>query len=256
MKLKVELLLIICGAAMVGCASPTLKAPDSPTKPAAVTTETPIAIAQQCDIMPAVDWMRDQTIIYTQSPGDEWRDCSGNFLRLSSRIATLCPNVDLAAPPGITRYVHGGNNKRPALAEARTTRGLAKWYDDKGLFVPVYYDGVHPDSAPASLVAFRNNIQPGTVLWFSPQVPLTAQGRRNLYKETGGIINHMGTVVSVRKDDSGNVVGWDMYHGQNARKHNGVTSHLWAKSGRSKPIPQGGYGQQRIVGYAKHLIPK
>ena len=243
-------LLATCSILIASCATnPTPNPPvgDPPTIP---------TIAQSCDITPAIDWMSGQKIIYTQAPGDEWRDCSGNFLRLSSRIATLCPTVTMAAPAGITKYVHGGNNKRPAPADARTTRGLAKWYDDKGMFVPVYYDGVDKDSAPPELVAFRNQIKPGTVFWFSPQVPARAQGKTHLYKNAGGIINHMGTVVSINKNSNGEVVGWDMYHGQNARKHNGITSHLWEKSGRSRPVPQGGYGQQRIVGFAEFLIPE
>jgi hypothetical protein len=199
--------------------------------------------------------MAEQRIIYTQSPSDEWRDCSGNFLRLSSRIASICPGLQLAAPPGISPYMNGGNNKRPGLEEARSTRGLARWYDDKGMFIPIFYDGTDPLDAPASLVRLRNRITTGTVLWFSPAVPSAAAGKPALYAEQGGVINHMGTVVSVTRDEAGNVTGWDMYHGQNPRMHNGVTSHFWARSGRSRPVPQGGYGSQRIVGFAESIIP-
>ncbi|MFT6269479.1 MAG: hypothetical protein ACJAVV_002305 [Alphaproteobacteria bacterium] len=40
-----------------------------------------------------------------------------------------------------------------------------------------------------------------------------AQGKSNLYKEIGGAISHMGTVVSVIKDSNGDVIEWDMYDG-------------------------------------------
>lgn len=220
-------------------------------------TSASVPALQQCDITPAIDWMRDQKIIYTQNPSNEWRDCSGNFLRLSSRIATICPNVQLAAPPGVRKYVRGGDNDRPGPEEARSTRALAKWYDDRGQFIPIYYDGTNPQDAPATLVALRNRIKTGTVLWFSPEVPMKADGKPGLYREDSkrGVINHMGTVVSVTRDEAGNVTGWKMYHGQNPSLHNGVTEHYWKRSGRSRPVPQGGYGQQRIVGFAESIIP-
>lgn len=238
----------------IGC-STIRQQPETVNPVGGVGTSASGQTTQQCDIVPAIEWMRQQKIIYTQQPSDEWRDCSGNFLRLSSRIASQCPGVHLAAPPGIKAYAAGGDNKRPGREEARTTRGLAKWYDEKGLFVPVYYDGVDPLDAPASLIGLRNKIRTGTVLWFSPGVPMSAGGKSGLYDERRGVINHMGTVVSVTRDQAGNVTGWDMYHGQNERAHNGVTSHYWKRSGRSRPVPQGGYGSQRIVGFAEHIIP-
>ena len=208
-------------------------------------TSASVPALQQCDITPAIDWMRDQKIIYTQNPSNEWRDC------------TICPNVQLAAPPGVRKYVRGGDNDRPGPEEARSTRALAKWYDDRGQFIPIYYDGTNPQDAPATLVALRNKIKTGTVLWFSPDVPMKADGKAGLYRDDTkrGVINHMGTVVSVTRDEAGNVTGWKMYHGQNPSLHNGVTEHYWKRSGRSRPVPQGGYGQQRIVGFAESIIP-
>ncbi len=259
-SLFAHVLVLGSALALVGCSTlplsdPEPSPPDIPaTDPGNTLAVSPDAVA--CDIKPALDWMESQTILYTQSPSDEWRDCSGNFLRLSSRIATLCPAVHLAAPAGITRFREGGNNKRPGVEEARSTRGLARWYDDKGMFTPIFYDGTDPLDAPASLQALRNSIKTGTVLWYSPRVPLAAAGKSGLYKEVGGAINHMGTVVDVSRDQAGNVIAWRMYHGQNPRKHNGVTRHVWARSGRSTPVPQGGYGRQRIVGFAESIIPQ
>jgi hypothetical protein len=246
--------IIVLTAGLLGIGCSTVQQVPSDTNP--VDQSAPVVpAAKQCDITPAIDWMRSQHILYTQSPSDEWRDCSGNFLRLSSRIATICPGLHLAAPPGIKAFVKGGDNQRPGREEARSTRGLARWYDDRDAFIPVYYDATNPLDAPATLVQFRNRIKTGTVLWFSPRVPLSAGGKEGLYAEQGGAINHMGTVISVTRDQAGNVTGWDMYHGQNPRLHNEVTSHLWKRSGRSRPVPQGGYGSQRIVGFAESIIP-
>lgn len=235
----------------VSCSTISSSLPQEPSPGVPAEPEA----ARVCDIKPALDWMQEQRILYTQSPGDEWRDCSGNFLRLSSRIATICPEVHMAAPPGITAFKTNGNNKRPGLAEARTTRGLARWYDQKGMFTPIYYDGTDPLDAPESLRKLRNKIKMGTVLWYSPRVPLAAAGKSALYKEAGGAINHMGTVIDVSLDESGNVISWRMYHGQNPKVHNEVTEHFWARSGRSRPVPMGGYGGQRIVGLAENIIP-
>ena len=217
-------------------------------------------LAESCNVVEAINWMAQQRIIYTQSPADEWRDCSGNFLRLSSYIASNCSGVEMPAPPGIGEYVHGsGNNKRPGVAQARTTRGLAKWYDQKGLFTPIYYDGTDVEHAPVALQEVRNQIKPGTVLWFSRRKPQASGGKESLYDEATGIINHMGTVASVTKDEQGNVIDWTMYHGQNERKHNGITDHWWnwptAYTSGGKKYPPGGYWSQRIVGFAESLIP-
>lgn len=216
-------------------------------------------VALNCDIAPAFEWMAKQTILYTQDPADEWRDCSGNFLRLSSRIASMCPTVQMAAPAGIKPFDPNGDNKRPGQEEARSTRALAKWYDEKDLFVPVYYDGHDATLAPPSLAAFRNDIKPGTVFWFSFAIPKSSQGKENLYRESSdgkGVIGHMGTVVDVQKDENEEVISWTMYHGQNSKKHNGITTHRWNKSRPSSNNPQGGWGTQRIVGYAPHLVPE
>ncbi|MDH3604671.1 MAG: hypothetical protein OEU26_34130 [Candidatus Tectomicrobia bacterium] len=210
-------------------------------------------------LKPIVASMVAQKIPYSQDPANEWRDCSGNFLRLSSYVATQCPGVELVAPPGITDYAKGGDNKAPGEARSRTTRGIAKWYDGKGVFTPIYYDDTDLDQAPAALVANRNKIKPGTVLWFSRKKPVKADGKISLYKEAGGMINHMATVVKITKDDRGNVTGWDMYHGQNPKKGSGVTSHWWdwpAKyTSRGQQYPPGGFWSQRIVGIAESLIP-
>lgn len=221
-------------------------------------TVADVGAVEQCDIGPSIEWMASQTIIYTQDPSDEWRDCSGNFLRLSSHISEIC-DVDLVAPPGVSKYVDVGSYQTPGNEEARTTRGIAEWYDQKNAFVPIFYDGVDITEAPEALKAIREKIKPGAVLWFSQRKPLATDGKEGLYREVGGAIGHMGTVTSVERDANGRVTGWDMYHGQNSRKHNGITSHWWdwpeMYTSRGQEYPPGGYWNQRIVGFAESLVP-
>jgi hypothetical protein len=258
MTLTAKYLSILCSVLLIGC---VITQPPNPVEPLVIDfnkleVSTPeVDPAESCNILPAIDWMNSQEIIYTKQSPDEWRDCSGNFLRLSSRIATMCPGLKMAAPAGISKYVHNSDNTPPGKPKARTTRGLAKWYDEKGLFSPVFYDGEDTFAAPMKLANFRNKIKPGTVFWFSLRIPKTRDGIDSLYKEDGGAIGHMGTVVNVTKDDNDKVTAWTMYHGQNIKKNNGITHHKWEKSGNRRPIPQGGYDIQRIVGFAPYLIP-
>lgn len=215
-------------------------------------------------VQPAISWISKQRITYPDPAqlavvNDEWRDCSGNFLRLSSRIATVCEGLNMVAPPGIKPYEAAGGKKRPAPAEARTTRGIAKWYDEKGLFTPVYYDNTELTRESADLKRIRNRIKNGSVLWFSRKQPLEANGKSALYNEGSGIINHMGTVFDVKRDVNDDVISWKMYHGQNNRKHNKVTSHTWVWpekfTSRGQKYPPGGYWDQRIVGFADYIVP-
>ncbi|MFK7997215.1 MAG: hypothetical protein AB8B87_23995 [Granulosicoccus sp.] len=201
--------------------------------------------------------MDNQTIKYAQSPNSEWRDCSGNFLRLSSHIAEQC-DVELVAPRGVRKYVDGGDNERPGRAAARTTRGIAKWYDEQGKFVPVFYDGtVDLTEAPGALIAIRNKIKTGSVLWFSFEKPLAEIKKEGLFKEVGGLINHMATVTSVEKDDNGDVIAWYMYHGINGKKNNDITPQWWTYPTvfGDKKYPPGGYWGQRLVGFAESIVP-
>ena len=231
-----------------------------PSTPSGSGVPVPPIAAVSCNVKDAIDWMTQQKIIYAQNPADEWRDCSGNFLRLASRVASICENVEMPAPAGIGIYRHGsGNNKRPGPADARSSRGLAAWYDQRGMFEPIYYDGIDVVSAPQALQQIRNRIKVGSVLWFSRRTPVAAGGKTALYAEVGGAINHMGTVASVTRDDQGNVVKWEMYHGQNEKKHNELSTHWWdwpsQFTSKGEQYPPGGYWSQRIVGFAESLIP-
>lgn len=200
---------------------------------------------------PITSRMVSQKIPYSQAASGEWRDCSGNFLRLSSYLAEECPELEssLAATKGITDFQPGANNlSKPARAAARTTRGLASWYSEQGRFVPVYYDGA-PDEQTA-LEKYRTLIRPGAVLWFSRKKPASSAGLDPLLSHQ---INHMGTVVSVTRDESGDVVRYEMYHGRNKGKVATITNtHFWdwpaEYLGSGRTYPPLGYWGQYLVG--------
>ena len=213
-------------------------------------------------LTPIVTKMVAQKIPYAQEPANEWRDCSGNFLRLTSYLAAACPEQKehLVAPAGIRDYRRGRNNVAPndGKVEARTTRALAQWYHEQGNFTPIFYDGARKiTDVPDSLKAIRNRVRPGAVLWFSRGAPKAAGGVKALFtrNRAGTHINHMATVTKVERDAKGNVVRFEMYHGRSKGKNATVTTtHYWhwpktfTKGG--KAYPSFGYWNQRLVGIA------
>lgn len=204
-------------------------------------------------IGPIAARMTSQQIPYTQDPANEWRDCSGNFLRLSSYLAEACPELNgrLVATSGIRDFAHGADNDvHPASAAARTTRGIAKWYSENQTFVPIYYDPEIGDRF--ALAKHRDLIRPGAVLWFSRQKPAKSSGLQPLFTRQ---INHMGTVVSVERNEAGEVVRYKMYHGRSKGKKARVTEHhYWqwpaAFTSGGKQYPPLGYWDQYLVGIA------
>ncbi len=204
-------------------------------------------------LRPIADRLMSQQITYSQVDANEWRDCSGNFLRLSSYLAERCPELNgrLAATKGVPDFVPGGNNSaRPATAVARTTRDLAKWYADNGSFIPVAYEPGLDEQA--ALARHRDQIRPGTVLWFSHKKPDPSAGTAPLF---AGLINHMGTVISVERDANGELLSYSMYHGRNQRKVATVTTdHYWDWPDKftsgGKQYPPLGFWTQYLVGLA------
>jgi len=219
-------------------------------------------------LQPIVADLSAQKIPYTRKPANEWRDCSGNFLRLSSYLASACPDhqVNLIAPPGVKAYKPGASNAVPFDVPYRSSRSVAQWYQEQGRFTPIYYDGVASVSGiPADLHKHRDLIRPGAVLWFSRGKPTSAEGVNALFNKTGtgSHINHMGTVTSVRRNESGEAIGFEMYHGH-GRAEKGTPASVTRRQywewpaemlgGGTKEYPPMGYWSQRLVGIGT-LVP-
>ena len=218
-------------------------------------------------LLPITARMEAQNIPYkrSQEPVDEWRDCSGNFLRLSSYVASACAGNDdhLAAPPGVTDYTPDGDNKAPQNKGARSSRGIGKWYHDQGRFIPIFYDDVTDiTQPPQDLIDKRNLIKPGAVLWYSRGMPTRLDGLDSLWiSNTRNLqINHMGTVTEVERDEDGNVIRYTIYHGHGrdgnpasvTRNHYWVWPKTFTKEGSA--YPPFGYWAQYLVGIGT-LLP-
>lgn len=266
-----------CGLAAVlaavfigGCVSPPPQ-PPQPPQPPPEPPNPETAYYVQCNgevtdleaiLEPLVDNMVSQAIPYppydsSRELANEWRDCSGNFLRLTSYVAGACSEYDssLAAHSGIKDYRTNESNVVSLDRGARTTRGIGKWYHEQPnfSFQPIYYDDVpakpRKQAISAELQKHRHLIRPGAVLWFARTMPTSDNGLTALFtynKDTGQHINHMGTVTAVKHDADGQVISFSMYHGRNPRKGSGVTEHEWAYSGDSD-YPPFGVGTQYLV---------
>ena len=196
------------------------------------------------DLIPSIALaMERQEIPYGRAEPDEWRDCSGSFLRLSSYLASACPDGQpyLPAPPGIADFVRGSDNAVHIQPLARSSRDLAQWFYGQGRMTPVWYEkGV---DAEVSIEPYRQLIKPGAVLWFSDRPPREEDGLLQLFgrSDRGTQIRHMGTVVTTEIGEDGEVVSYTMFHGRNAGKLATITEeHELHPGGGRPPFGNGG----------------
>jgi hypothetical protein len=193
------------------------------------------------DLLPSIaDSIARQHIPYSLSDPDEWRDCSGVFLRLSSYVAGVCPSerAHLAAPAGVSAYVAGASNVLGLRPAARSSRDLARWYQDEGRFVALEYPP--GQSLRATLDRYRYLIKPGSVLWFARRPSGTEEPRRLFVKTEDAGIRHVGTVVATERDEDGRVVQYSMYHAGNTGRDATVTDeHRFEPTGGGPPFGNG-----------------
>lgn len=282
MKQRVMLPMLLVLALPMACTTTTPEPKPSPPPPEIIPPPPPTVslgnkshyamcngqVRDMADVLrPIVSALEAQKIPYNRSAPQEWRDCSGNFLRLSSAVAAACPDAEseLTAPAGVRPYVKGGNNVVQFNVPYRSSRAVAKWYADRGRLTPIYYDDA-PSVAdvPQDLLDHRNLIRPGAVVWFSRGRPVSTLGLEQLFAapSTPNNINHMATVTEVTRDPNGNVIQYKMYHGH-GKEAKGTPASVTTKQyfefpasmSRSGPYPPLGYWSQRIVAVGTLLPP-
>lgn len=132
--------------------------------------------------------------------GPALQDCSGIFLRITDSIQVRIP-----ALADKSKYVFPDPNIH------RSSRGIARWYHE--------HDNLH---IVEDGKAEANLIHPGSVMFFSNtdqkysnmNIDLLAGPKDGSVK---GVIMHIATVVSVNKDEAGNVIKYTMMHGRNTK---------------------------------------
>jgi len=191
-------------------------------------------------------------IPYTRDPADELRDCSGNFLRISSALAAACPNhaEDLAIAAGVKPWTPGGDNAFTGEIRARDSRSTARWYRKEGLFTPIFCDG-DITKLSADMAANADRIRPGAVIWYAHtgECITRADGIEKLLKR----INHVGTVRSVVRDASGTVESYEVYHGRRTGMGSGIDTLVRVYTGVTAGIPPYGNWKEPVVGIAPIL---
>ncbi len=121
MNIQTKAGLVLIAVLMAACSTAPVTVPvGKPPEQAKIPQDMKQCQNIEMVLQPIVVSMVAQKIPYSQSPSNEWRDCSGNFLRLSSYVANQCPGVQLVAPPGVTAYTKGGRNKAPGGEQARS----------------------------------------------------------------------------------------------------------------------------------------
>jgi len=192
-------------------------------------------------------------IPYADNPANELRDCSGNCLRVSSAMAARCPNHadTLVIGAGVKPWAPGGDNVFTGTVKARDSRATARWYNDKGLLTPIFCEG-DTTKLSTDMEANAEKIRPGGVVWY-------AHSDECITKEDGlemllSRINHVGTVRSVERDESGTVVAYEIYHGRRPGKGSAVDRPERVYSGSTTGIPPYGNWKEPVVGIAP-IVP-
>ena len=224
------LLLLIVALVLAGCTTTGQQQAESIPAPPAVTkpsTEQVSAAAGLCDDdsfqLVAQIKRRSQSLTGTPYSQTNGTDCSGMFHLLLEPLRTQCSKAAF-----------------PTMANARTTRGIAKWYHE--------YDNFQIIRNPANS---GHLIKPGTVMFYGYSDGKYDRSSLTIDKlnKRGTGINHVAVVVGVEEKD-GIVVSYQIFHGRRPGKPAGETTS-WRKHG---DLPTYGNWKEPWLGIATHIL--
>ncbi len=151
-------------------------------------------------------------------------DCSGIFHRVLLGLKHRCPGQEY---PSVTKH--------------RDSRAIARWYHERGKLTLIENSLEH-----------TNLIKSGTVLFF---------GRNDsVYKDffvvdllhSGRGIDHLGVVVKVHKNRSGNMLRYELFHGHGRRGKTAASITDWHRRTPTRAgYPPFGNGRQQLVAVAR-----
>ena len=151
---------------------------------------------------------------------EPFSDCSGIFHRVLDSLKKRCPTY--AYPTKIYR----------------SSRDIGKWYFEQGAFIRI--------KNPLEMSVY---IKPGAVMLYGGRSISTDSLETEALFAPGGI-NHVGVVVSVKKDEKGIVTAYSLFHGQRPGKRASVTRYH-KRTYRNRPnYPPYGNGTEHWVGIA------
>jgi len=159
--------------------------------------------------------LHGRKLIYSSRP-DDLRDCSGIFHRTLRRLRKRC------------RGING-----PEELRVRSSRDIAAWYAKHGDLV-VVRDALDQDHL----------IQPGTVMFYGHRHQRYSRiSRKKALRE----VEHVGIVTSVERDDAGNVLSYQLFHGRSGRKPAAITDYHTREPSRAQYPPLGNGAQPWIA---------
>jgi hypothetical protein len=152
------------------------------------------------------------------SNGGAFRDCSGIFHRVVQTMEDACPN--LLIPP----------------TKVRSSRQLAAWYTNHGTLTPM----------KNALLQAPEVLQPGAIVFFG--------GPNKRHKTVGyqAVVNntrHIGIVTSVQHNETGELVGYQMFHGSSSHRK-AVYSQRYRQHPKNKNSPPFGNGNEQLLAVA------
>ncbi len=213
--------------------------PESPPVDTTAVTEAPelptlppqaVCIPDEDDFSYRLSLMAERfeadSLWYDRYNPERLLDCSGIFHRVLRKVKGWCGEESY-------RY--------PAVTEARHTRALARWYHEQGALTII-----------TDARAQRNLIRPGSVLFFGTSDEVYARPtvkQVTSERNEGGIVQHMGVVTKVERDEEGNIKRYVMFHGRRTGVFAQRTYYHSLEKACSLCPPLGNYTQQ-LVGLA------
>lgn len=165
-------------------------------------------------LMEVASQLEAQQLMYNVQP---FTDCSGIFHRVLDSINRRCPDH---AFPNPNAY--------------RSSRGVGKWYSEKGNFIQI--------TDPENEWAY---IKPGAVMFYaSGSIDPKAIQKEALFKQGG--IRHVGVVVAVEKDPDGVVSSYTLFHGRTTGKVAAMTNYHDREPSRNNYPPYGNGGDHWV----------
>ncbi|MCW5201969.1 MAG: hypothetical protein QTN59_02590 [Candidatus Electrothrix communis] len=165
--------------------------------------------------------LEKESLLYGNGP---LSDCSGIFHRVLLGLKHRCPAKDF-----------------PSAEKHRDSRALARWYHERGKLQLI-----------KNAVKSTDLLKPGVVLFF---------GKNGFTYEDFSIddllvpqkgIDHLGVVVKVHRNESGQVLHYELFHGHGSKGKTPASITDWHKRTPSRAgYPPLGNGRQQWVAIAR-----
>ena len=165
--------------------------------------------------------LENKSLLYATGP---LTDCSGIFHRVLLGLKHRCPAKDF-----------------PSVEKHRDSRALARWYHERGKLQLI-----------KNAVESTDLLKPGVVLFFGKNgFTYEDFSADDLLLPQKGI-DHIGVVVKVHRNESGQVLNYDLFHGHGSKGKTPASITNWHKQTPSRAgYPPLGNGRQQWVAIAR-----